>query len=273
MNQRRPIGLHAALILLCLLVLLPIALTVQTSLRPQGYGLAEETPNEALSFQHYERLFTTPRFSRSLLNSTVNSVGGALLTTGACACAGYAFARLRFGGRRFLLTLLLMLLLLPGIATLIPLFKLATDLRLQDTYLIMILVYGAYGVPFGVWVMKTFYDAVPRQLEEAAAVDGANGWQTLLYVVLPISVPGLAAVFLVNFVYNWNDFLTAQMLLSSTNMKTATVTLFDLQSQLEGNNNELLAAAAVLMMLPGIVLFVLARRLFLRGMADGAVDG
>jgi ABC-type glycerol-3-phosphate transport system permease component len=86
-------------------------------------------------------------------------------------------------------------------------------------------------------------------------------------------MPGLIAIFLVNFVYNWNDFLTALILLSSNDMKTATVSLFDFQSQLEGNNDELLAAAAIIIMVPGVLIFLLARRAFLQGMVEGAVKG
>jgi multiple sugar transport system permease protein len=137
----------------------------------------------------------------------------------------------------------------------------------------MIVVYGTYGIPFGIWIMKGFYETIPRVLEEAAAVDGANPMQTLVHVVVPMSMPGLVSVFMINFVFNWNDFLTALVLLRSTAMKTATVGLFDYQSQLTGNNSELLAAAAILIMIPGLVIFLIARRAFLQGMIEGAVKG
>ena len=92
-------------------------------------------------------------------------------------------------------------------------------------------------------------------------------------MVLPISAPGLIAVFITNFVYNWNDFITALVMLSSTAMKTAMVGLFDFQNQLTGNNNELLIAACVMIMLPGILLFILFRNTFMRGMLEGALKG
>jgi ABC-type glycerol-3-phosphate transport system permease component len=200
-------------------------------------------------------------------------VGGALMTTFVTACAGYAFARLRFPGRSALLMFIIAMMLLPGITSLIPLFKIASDLKIRDTYFVMIIVYGTYGIPFGIWVMKGFYETIPREMEEAAAVDGASPLQTFLRVILPVSLPGLTAVFLTNFVFNWNDFLTALILLSSTDMKTATVGLFDFQSQLEGNNSELLNAAAILIMIPGLLIFLVTRRAFLRGMVEGAVKG
>lgn len=262
---------HTLLIALALIVLLPIAYTARVSLRPQGYGLASEArPNDDLYFGHYQRLFNTPRFGRSLINSAVNSIGGAALTTVTASAAGYAFARLRFPGRQPLLLFLLLTMLLPGITNLIPLFKIASDLGLLSTYLLLIVVYGAYGVPFGVWVMKAFYESIPPDLEEAAAVDGATVLQTLWYVLVPLAMPGIAAVFLLNIVFNWNDFLTAQMLIQRTAMKTAVVTLFDFQSQLDGNNSELLAAAAILIMLPGLLIFLIARRMFLRAVLGGS---
>ena len=269
-----PYLLHIFMIILCLVVMFPIAYTFLTSLRPQGFGLSRELiPEDGFYFGHYARLLSTPRFLRNILNSAINSLGGALLTTAIAASAGYAFARLQFRGKNFFLTLILAMMLLPGLTNLIPLFKLASDLGILDTYLVMILVYGTFGIAFGIWIMKGFYETIPKEMEEAAAVDGASPWQSLIYVVVPMSLPGLVAVFLINFVYNWNDFLTALILLSSTEMKTATVGLFDFQNQLTGNNNELLNAAAILIMIPGILIFLAARKAFLQGMVEGAVKG
>lgn len=273
-RKLEPYLMHTLLILLCLAVLFPILYTFLTSLRPQGFGLSRDLiPADGLYFGHYERLLSTPRFLRNILNSGINSLGGALLTTGIAATAGYAFARLEFRGRNFLLTFILAMMLLPGLTNLIPLFKLASDLGILDSYTVMILVYGSFGIPFGIWIMKGFYETIPKAMEEAAAVDGATPIQALIYVIIPMSLPGLASVFLINFVYNWNDFLTALVLLSSTAMKTATVGLFDFQNQLTGNNNELLNAASILIMIPGIFIFIIARKAFLQGMVEGAVKG
>ncbi|NJO84398.1 MAG: carbohydrate ABC transporter permease [Blastochloris sp.] len=224
-------------------------------------------------FGHYTRLLSNSRFLVYILNSAINSIGGAALTTFCVALAGYAFARFRFRGRRALLAFLLALLMLPNLTNLIPLYKLASDLQLRDTYLIMILVYASYGVPLGIWIMKGFFESIPRELEEAAAVDGAGLWTMLWRIIIPLALPGLTSVMIINFVYNWNDFLTALILLSSTAMKTATVGLFDFQNQLSGNDNELLAAACVIIMLPGILIFLVARNAFLEGIAEGAVKG
>jgi multiple sugar transport system permease protein len=273
----------------CLALMFPIAYTFITSLQPRGFGLSRELFREGVYWGHYEQLLSTPRFIRNILNSAINSLGGALLTTVCCALAGYAFARMRFRGRRWLLVAMLGMIMLPGIVNLIPLYRLSSDLlrlvpngvtivadlsaRQFVNYLLLIAVYGAFGIPFGVWVMKSFYDSIPRELEEAAFVDGATTWQALRLVIIPISLPGLVAVFLTNFVFNWNDFLTASLMIRSDELKTATVALLDFQNQLTGNNSELLNAASIMIMVPGIVIFLLARNAFFRGFIEGAVKG
>ncbi|NWF79529.1 MAG: carbohydrate ABC transporter permease [Chloroflexi bacterium] len=265
--------IHVALVLLCVAVLFPVVYAVLTSLRPSRMALASNMFDGNWYFGHYQRLLSTSRFLRYILNSVINSVGGAALTTLLAAMAGYAFARFRFPGQNLLLGLILGLMMLPGLTNLIPLYKIASDLKIRDTYLVMILTYAAYGVPFGIWVLKNFFESIPRELEEAAAVDGATPFQALWRVVVPIATPGLVSVFLLNFVYNWNDFLTALILLSSSTMKTATVGLFDFQNQLSGNENELLATACVIIMIPGVLLFLIARRAFFQSMVEGAVKG
>jgi ABC-type glycerol-3-phosphate transport system permease component len=265
---------HVAMTLLCLMALFPIAYALITSLRPQGFGLSRDfLPPDGLFFGHYERLLSTPRFTRQILNSAITSLGGATLTTIVTSMAGYAFARLTFRGRQGIFLFIVAMMLLPGITTLIPLYRIASDLGILNTYFVVIMIYGAYGIPFGIWIMKGFYESIPKVLEEAAWVDGASPLQTLFYVIIPTSLPGLTAVFLINFVFNWNDFLTALIMLRSTEMKTATVGLFDFQNQLSGNNSELLAAASILIMAPGVIIFLIARKAFLRGMIEGAVKG
>jgi ABC-type glycerol-3-phosphate transport system permease component len=270
-----PALFHMAMVALCVAVLFPIVYTIFTSLRPKGLGLSSDwlADGQFFFFGHYAQLLSTERFLRQIVNSFVNALGGALLTTGIAALAGYAFGRFQFTGRNVLLGIILGVMMLPGLTNLIPLYKLASDLKLLDTYVVMIVIYASYGIPFGTWVMKGFFESIPTALEEAATVDGATPWQAFIHVILPISAPGLLAVFITNFVFNYNDFLTALIMLSSTAMKTATVGLFDFQNQLTGNNNELLNAACVLIMIPGIVLFIAFRRAFLQGMLEGAIKG
>lgn len=264
---------NGILIVLGLLFIFPVFYALMTSFREPGYGLTSEIIPRNWYFGNYERLFNYGRFPRYVLNSIIDALGGAVLTSVVAALAGYGFARYRFFGKNVLLFFVLAVMMLPQITNLIPLYKVASDLRLLNTYAVMIIILGGYGVPLGIWTMKGFFESIPVGLEEAAAIDGATPVQTFWRVVIPISAPGLLATFLINFVYNWNNFITPLFMLTKSEMKTATVGLFDFQHALEGNQDELLAAACVVIMVPAIVLFLALRRYFLEGMVEGAMKG
>lgn len=265
--------LNVLLLALGLIFIFPAFYALMTSFRVPGYGLTKEIIPETFYWGNYERLFNYGRFPRYLLNSFIDSFGGALLTTVTASLAAYAFARMRFFGRNFLMGFILVMMMLPGITNLIPLYKIASDLKLLNTYTIMILIFGAYGVPLGIFLMKGFFQSIPKELEEAAAIDGATPVMAFIRVVLPITAPGIMATFLINFVYNWNNFFMPLVMISSTSMKTATVGLFDFQHALEGNQDELLAAACIVIMIPTILMFIASRKYLMQGMVEGAVKG
>jgi ABC-type glycerol-3-phosphate transport system permease component len=265
--------INVVLLSLGLAFVFPVFYAVMTSFREPGYGLTTEIIPRTWYFGNYERLWNYGRFPRYVLNSIINSLGGAILTCLVASLAGYSFARFRFKGRNILMAVVLGMMMLPALTNLIPLYKLASDLRLLNTYFVMIVIFGAYGVPLSIWIMMGFFESIPVTLEEAAAIDGATPIQTFFRVVLPISAPGLLATFLINFVFNWNNFIMPLFMLTKAEMKTATVGLFDFQHALEGNQDELLAAATVVIMVPAILLFVSLRRYFLQGMVEGAVKG
>jgi ABC-type glycerol-3-phosphate transport system permease component len=264
---------NVVLLALGLMFVFPVFYAVMTSFREPGYGLTKEIIPSTWYFGNYERLWNYGRFPRYVLNSIINALGGSILTCLAASLAGYSFARFRYKGRNVLMAMVLGMMMLPALTNLIPLYKLASDLKLLNTYIIMIVIFGAYGVPLSIWIMMGFFESIPVTLEEAAAIDGASPVQTFFRVVLPISAPGLLATFLINFVFNWNNFIMPLFMLTKAEMKTATVGLFDFQHALEGNQDELLAAATVVIMVPAIVLFVVLRRYFLQGMVEGAVKG
>jgi ABC-type glycerol-3-phosphate transport system permease component len=265
--------INLLLIAVALFFVFPVFYALMTSFREPGYGLSRAIIPEDWYFGNYARLFNYGRFPRYVLNSIIDALGGAILTSVLASLAGYAFARFEFAGKRALLLFVLAVMMLPQITNLIPLYKMASDLNLLNTYTVMIVILGGYGIPLGIWTMKGFFESIPIALEESAAIDGATPVQTFFRVVLPISAPGLLATFLINFVYNWNNFITPLFMLTKSEMKTATVGLFDFQHALEGNQDELLAAACVVIMVPAILLFIALRKYFLEGMVEGAVKG
>jgi ABC-type glycerol-3-phosphate transport system permease component len=264
--------IHAFLIGFCFIIIFPVIYSVLVSLHEPGYGLLSIIP-EKWTFQNYTRLFAFGKFPRYIGNSVINAVGGAVVSTALAALAAYALARFNFIGKRFMNAYILGMMMLPGLTNIIPIYKLASDLKLLDTYTLMIMVFGAYGIPLGIWIMKGFFESIPRALEEAAAIDGATPFQAFIKVIMPITMPGLIATFLINFVYSWNNFFTPLILITKSDMKMATVGLFDFQHMLEGNQDELLAAACVVIMVPAIFLFLITREYFMKGMVEGAVKG
>jgi ABC-type maltose transport system permease subunit len=132
--------------------------------------------------------------------------------------------------------------------------------------------YAAGGVPYTLWILKAFFDAIPRELEESALIDGCSPLASLRLIVIPLAMPGLFAGFLMNFIGFWNEFLAAVILLSDNASRTATVGLYDFQSQYEIAYN-ILTAACIMMMLPVLIIFLLGRKTFFQAMLDGALKG
>jgi len=273
-NQKNAVQMftNAFLIGFCIIIIFPVIYSILVSLHEPGYGLLSIIPKR-WTFDNYIRLFVIGRFPRYILNSVINASGGAVVSTVLASLAAYALARFTFKGKTAMNAYVLGMMMLPGLTNIIPIYKLASDLKLLDTYTLMIMVFGAYGIPLGIWIMKGFFESIPRALEEAAAIDGATPFQAFVRVIMPLTMPGLIATFLINFVYSWNNFFTPLILITRADMKMATVGLFDFQHVLEGNQDELLAAACVVIMVPAIVLFLVTREYFMKGMIEGAVKG
>lgn len=265
-------GLNLLMLAFCVAVLFPVFYSIMVSLSPPRMGMLRIIP-ERFYFGHYIRLFDHGHFLRYILNSIINAGGGTIVSSIAAALAGYAISRLKFRGRNLVFGYMFFLLMLPQLTNMVPLYKVASDLKLLNTYGLMIAVFGAYGIPLAVFIMKGFFDSIPRVLEEAAFIDGASPFQAFWQVVVPVAAPGLIATLLINFVYSWNNFFTPLILITRTEMKMATVGLFDFQHVLEGNQDELLAAGCVVVMIPAIVLFLATRKYFLEGIVEGAVKG
>ena len=266
-----PINLF--LLFVSLAFLFPVFYTLMVSFRVPGYGLTREIIPSEFYFGNYKRLMQFGLFPRQMLNSIINAAGGAIVTCALSALAAYAFARLKFKGKGLFQTFVFVVMMLPALTNMIPLYKIASDLKLLNTYTIMIVILGAYGIPLGIWIMKGFFESIPKELEEAAYIDGATPFQAFWRVVVPISSPGLVATFLINLVYNWNNFFTPLVMINKAEMNMATVGLYTFQHTLEGNQDELLAAGCVIIMIPTIILFIAMRRYFMEGMVEGAVKG
>jgi multiple sugar transport system permease protein len=186
--------------------------------------------------------------------------------------AAYSFSRIRFRGSQVLLMVYLLTRMVPGIAIIIPFYLLMRELDLLDTYWALILSYTTFALPVTIWVLKDFFRAVPRELEDAARVDRCGWFRTMWSVVLPISAPGLVAAAVFSFMTAWNEFMFALFLTSTTASKTMPVIAANFATDIN-TQFTVMAASGVLAVLPPLVLVLIFQRLIVQGMAAGSVKG
>ena len=207
-----------------------------------------------------------------LWNSLVITVTTSFVGVSLASTAAYAFSRFKFPGSRLGLTLLLGTQMIPAAMLLLPLFLMIMRLGLVNTYLGMVLAYSVSSLPFSIWLLKGYYDTVPRSLEEAALVDGTTRLGAFYRIVLPLSTPALAIAFLFNFTTAWNEYLVARVVLSDARMYTWTLGLFELQGQFLTQWG-MFAAGSLLVSVPVLLLFLYSSKWLVSGLTLGGVKG
>jgi multiple sugar transport system permease protein len=252
----------------------PILLVVLSSFK-EGHRIFETPPSFVFSptLEHYVRLWEKwPDFFSNMLNSLIVTVGATLLTVATATLGGYVHARYRsrlLTGTAFMMILVRML---PPIVVTLPLFPAVNWLRIHDTHLLLVVIYATFFVSLATWIMKAFIERIPRELEEAAFVDGAGLRQILLRVILPLSANGVFAASVFVLVYSWNEYFFA-LIFTTRSAKTAPLVISEILSTVEGVDWGLLFAAATLQLLPIVVFVVAAQRSVVAGLAAGSVKG
>ncbi len=225
------------------------------------------------TFDNYVLLFREwPQFLDGLVNSMIITVGATVLTAITSLLAGYAYSR--FHSRLLTLSAFFMILvrMLPPIVVTIPLFPAVNAMGLSDTHAILILLYAAFFVSLATWILKTFIDQIPRELEEAAEVEGSSVWQRLVRVVLPLSVHGMVAACVFVVVFAWNEYVFA-LIFTSNEAKTAPLILAEISGAIEGVQWGILFAAASVQLLPILAFVLLVQKFIVTGITAGAVKG
>ena len=252
----------------------PIALVVLSSFKQPRHIF--EIPYQFIFspvFDNYVALWNDhPEFFRGLLNSAIIAAFATLLAVTASFCAGYVYARMRgaiFGASAFFM---LVVRMLPPIVVTVPLFPAINVLGLNDTHILLILLYAAFYVSLGTWIMRAFIAQLPVAFEEAAAIDGATLPQTLWRVILPLTAQGLVSVALFVVAFAWNEYVFA-MIFTTTEAKTAPVVIGELLGTVDGVQWGAVFAAATLQLLPVLVLVLLLQRFLAVGLTAGAVKG
>lgn len=212
------------------------------------------------------------RFRACLRNSVVIGAGTTVICVAAGSLAGYALQRLKFRGKEMLSIGILIVQMFPFIAMLIPIYMIVTKLHLRDTVWGLILLHSAYIAPYAAWIMRSFFSAIPRDLEDAALIDGASRLGALFRIVIPLSTPGMAAVAVVAFLASWNDFLAGLIFTTTTKAMPVTVVSAQFSSQ-TGADLGLMATGVVVAMAPPIIVALLFQRFLIAGLIAGAVKG
>ena len=260
-------GRAAAAIALLLLLMFPFLWLVQLAFRP-----AADVFSDDLLFRPTLESFTSllqGNFARSFGNSLAASTLSTVLSLAIGVPAAYALARWRFRARNGVALWILATRMAPPIAFTIPFFLAWRWLGLQDTVLGLSIVYLTFNLAIVIWLMQTFFEAVPTALEEAAYIDGCTVWQAFWKVTLPLTAPGLAATAVLCFIFAWNDFFYA-LILTRTEAVTAPVAIVNFL-QYEGWEWSRIAAAGTLVMLPVVVFTVLVRKWLVRGLTAGGL--
>jgi arabinogalactan oligomer/maltooligosaccharide transport system permease protein len=267
--------IHLALIMACVLSIYPVLRVVSVSLRPGDRLLSTSLAiiPENATLEAYRTVLVEKEFPVWLWNSLAITAATAIIGVILAATSAYAFSRWRFPGRGPGLIFLLSTYMIPAPMMMVPIFILSTKLGLTQTYRGLVLGYSVTSVPFSIWMLKGYYDTIPRELEEAALIDGASRLSAFWRIMLPLSTPALAIVFLFSWMGAWSDYLLARVMIASErSLWTWPLGLRDFQSQFQTQWG-MFSAASILVMIPVVALFLYSSKWLISGLTLGAVKG
>jgi arabinogalactan oligomer/maltooligosaccharide transport system permease protein len=266
--------IHLVLIIACTIAIYPALRILSVSLRPGNRLLSTDLaiiPKDA-TFENFRRLFTEKDFLLWVWNSLIITITTAAIGVILASASAYAFSRWKFPGRNAGMVFLLSTQMIPAAMMMVPIYIIAAKLQLINTYRGLALAYSVTSVPFSVWILKGYYDTIPRELEEAAMIDGMSQMGTFYRIMLPLAAPALAIAFLFNFMNAWNDYMLARIMLQKREMLTWTLGLFRLQDQFQTEWG-MYAAASLLIILPVGALFFYSSKWLVSGLTLGSVKG
>jgi ABC-type glycerol-3-phosphate transport system permease component len=296
---------NLALILIIFVALVPIATTVLISLKREEDVTRKppvifpcDTPTSKFdltacrwSTEGYERVILLMPEPEALLgvalkgrmlntylpNTVLYAVSTALIVMVLASMSGYAFSRYRFRGHDALMIAIIAITGVPLLTNLLALYQVGASIRhlaegVYNDRVFIILVYTGFYLPMSVWIAKGFFDAIPRELEEAALIDGCSAIGGLRLIIMPLATPGLTAVFLLAFVGVWNEFIAGYLLITKNELKPAMFGMYDFLGQ-NIINAQVVAAACIIIAMPMVLVFLVARQSFFRAMVEGAIKG
>lgn len=274
-SKGRMIAIHGVLITMCLITMYPVFWVLKMAFT-EGQGFLDS--DAPMGVENFKILFTQTdpnganlfahQFSNSVIISLISAFFGLILATS----AAYAFSRFNFFGKKAGMNALLMTQMFPGILVIIPLYLILDTLGLLNTSLGLILVYSTTSVPFSIYMLKGYFDTIPREIEEAAIMDGASQFTIFIKIIIPLSRPAIAITGLFSFMTAWNEFILAATFMSEEVNFTFPVMLQSLVGAF-GTQWGLFAAGSVIISIPIIVLFLYVQKHLVGGLTAGGTKG
>ncbi|MHC5262637.1 carbohydrate ABC transporter permease [Streptomyces sp. UC4497] len=266
------VGLPAAVAALLIFTLFPVYWMVSTALDPSAQSRGANLLPSGFTFENFSTVFERGNFGTYLLNSAVVGLGTVVVSAALALFAAVAVARFKFKFRTSVLVMVLIVQMVPLEALVIPLFIQMRDYDLLNSLLGLTIVYTALSLPFAIWTLRGFVQTVPKDIEEAAYIDGCSWWRMFRSVLLPLVAPGLVATSIFAFITAWNEFVFAYTFMKSSDKYTAAVGIF----QFFGENTTSwgpVMASSTLVTVPVLIFFVAVQHRLASGLAAGAVKG
>ncbi|MAT45747.1 MAG: ABC transporter permease [Anaerolineaceae bacterium] len=227
---------------------------------------------DAPSFGNFVRAWTSNKFQLYFVNSAITAVTSTALTVLFSAMTAYSFARFKFRFKEFLFFTILLVLMVPDMITIIPKFQLVKTLGLRDSLWGLIVVYVAGGVSMNTFLLRGFFESLPKELEEAMLIDGGNYLTVFFRMILPLSKPALATVTIFSFMGNWDEFTWALTAIDNPLKRTLPIAIYSFQGQ-HGTEWGLVFAAMLIALVPIMVVFLSMQKYFVSGLTTGAFKG
>ena len=265
---------RAAILLYIAFAIFPLFWLVKVSVTPNDLLYSEGVkmwPSRA-TLDHFAFVLEHSDFPLFFRNSMIVSVSTAVIVTILSSIGGYALSRFTFRGKLWIVGLMLLTQMFPLVMLIAPIFKILSPLGLTNSLTGLIIVYVAFNVPFATFLMQSFFDGIPKDLEEAAMIDGATRFMAFRQIILPLTLPGMAATLGFVFTAAWSELLFALMLISGVDASTFPVGLLSFVSKFSVDFGQMMAAG-VLALIPACIFFLLIQRYLVQGLTAGAVKG
>ena len=255
-----------------LVMMIPFLYTISTALKSNAFVFTPEFFPRNPTLENFETAWNSNNFQRYFLNSLKVATLSSLLTVLVATTQAYAFARMQFPGKNLIFNTYLITMMIPSMLFIIPQFLQARELGLLNSHLGLIVFYVVGSIPFQTFLLRGFFESIPRAVEEAAYVDGAGRFTTFARVVLPLAGPAVGTSMIFSFLGNWDEFTWALTIINDTSLRTLPIALRLFQGQ-HASQWGLVFAASLIAIVPVIIVFIIFQRSFVKGVAAGGVKG